>query len=206
MHPSRLRGQAARAKASLGCDRVVALVETRLNLASLRFEVCGIRFVTPQDAAAASLEHVFRANQEDSTQAQVLAERFIDANHLRSGSATAASASSSAAVSGLSPLALAHEAYNTAYALKILASNMRLKGVAVVELSAAALSSEEDDDDSNDGDGDSDDEASRRRRRRRRRSSSSGGKPERHSLPLSDDADVATVVRALCKQASRRRR
>jgi hypothetical protein len=193
------------------------MVETRLNFASLRFEVCGIRFATPEDAAAASLEHVLRANQEDPTQAQVLAEHFIDANRLRSSAQS--SSSSATAVSGLSPQALAHEAYNTAYTLKVLASNMRLKAVAMVEPAAAA---EEDDDEEGDSDsssnsssgsndGDSDD-ASRFRRRTKEEGSApaaaiGNGKPERHKLPLSDGPDaVAAVVRALCKQSSRRRR
>jgi len=81
----------------------------------------------PEDAAAFNLEHFLRVNDEDVSQAKVLAQRVISANALQ----TKQSASDTAPA-GLSPLALVHECYNTSYTLKVLASNMKLKAAAIV--------------------------------------------------------------------------
>lgn len=72
----------------------------------------------------------------------MLAERFIAANGLRlnrnsgelgGGDSDDDDSDTSEPAGGLSSAALAHECYTTAYTLKVLASNMHLRPVALVK-------------------------------------------------------------------------
>ena len=98
-------------------------------------------FPGPDDAAALNLEHVLQANQNDIGQAKMLTERFIAANGLRLNrnmdglgerDSDDDDSDTSEPTGGLSSAALAHECYTTAYTLKVLASNMHLRPVAIV--------------------------------------------------------------------------
>jgi hypothetical protein len=124
------------------------------------------------------VEHVLHLHLEDQAQAQAVAEHFISANKLRGSSSGGSS-------TGLSPAALAHECYNTAYTLKVLASNMQLRAVAVV--GGRGPHPRKDNDDSDDSDDSDEDEEA--------------GMPlARHALPLATGVDVAQVARHLCVQ------
>ena len=93
----------------------------------------------PLDASVMNLEHVLKANSEDTSRARLLTERFLSANGLRTASnAGEEDGGGEGSDGGLSPAARAHEAYNTAYTLKVLASNMKLSAAAVVTTASAA--------------------------------------------------------------------
>lgn len=78
-----------------------------------------------KDAGLVDLEHMLLVNDQDTSQAQILTERFIDLNNLRSNG----HGDHASSIQGMSPIALVHDCYNSSYAIKVLASNMHLRPV-----------------------------------------------------------------------------